>query len=115
MFTAPDRAGTLATLPRGQADYLVNSGSAVYADEPETDQDPWWTPRPDPLGGGGGSRARTGGIQLAKLALYQLSYAPGAGRLSRRVSRRFAAGRLCGPGGVRENPLLAPLPSGRPL
>jgi len=23
------------------------------------------------------------------------------------VSRRFAAGRLCGPGGVRENPLLA--------
>jgi hypothetical protein len=30
------------------------------------------------------------------------------------VSRRFAAGRLCGPGGVRENPLLAPLPSGHP-
>ena len=56
------------------------------------------TPNHKPRGGGG-SRARTGGIQLAKLALYQLSYAPGAGRLSRRVSRRFAAGRLCGPGG----------------
>ncbi len=26
---------------------------------------------------GGGSRSRTGDIQLAKLALYQLSYAPG--------------------------------------
>ena len=26
---------------------------------------------------GGGSRGRTGDIQLAKLALYQLSYAPG--------------------------------------
>ena len=29
---------------------------------------------------GGGSRGRTGGIQLAKLALYQLSYAPGGKR-----------------------------------
>ena len=48
-------------------------------------------PRP-PTGGGGGSRARTGGIQLAKLALYQLSYAPGAGRLSRRVFRRASVG-----------------------
>jgi hypothetical protein len=36
---------------------------------------------------GGGSRARTGDIQLAKLALYQLSYAPG-GRLSRRALKR---------------------------
>ena len=30
-------------------------------------------------GAGGGSRTRTGGIQLAKLALCQLSYAPGSG------------------------------------
>ena len=36
------------------------------------------TPNHKPRGGGG-SRARTGGIQLAKLALYQLSYAPGVG------------------------------------
>ena len=56
-------------------------------------------PRPPP-GGGGGSRARTGGIQLAKLALYQLSYAPGAGRLSRRVFRRCSVGpRLAARGG----------------
>ena len=49
---------------------------------------------------GGGSRGRTGGIQLAKLALYQLSYAPGAGRLSRRVFRRFSVGpRLAARGG----------------
>ena len=32
---------------------------------------------------GGGNRIRTGGIQLAKLALYQLSYAPSKGRASR--------------------------------
>ena len=38
-------------------------------------------------GDGGGSRVRTGDIQLAKLALYQLSYAPG-GRLSRRALKR---------------------------
>ena len=37
--------------------------------------------------GGGGSRGRTGDIQLAKLALCQLSYAPG-GRLSRRSLKR---------------------------
>ena len=36
-------------------------------------------PPPTPFGGGG-SRVRTGGIQLAKLALYQLSYAPGGAR-----------------------------------
>ena len=29
-----------------------------------------------PFQNGGGSRVRTGDIQLAKLALYQLSYAP---------------------------------------
>ena len=33
---------------------------------------------PRPRGAGGGSRTRTGDIQLAKLALYQLSYAPDA-------------------------------------
>ena len=36
--------------------------------------------RPQCFHSGGGSRGRTGDIQLAKLALYQLSYAPG-GRL----------------------------------
>ena len=70
-------------------------------------------PRP-PTGGGGGSRARTGGIQLAKLALYQLSYAPGAGRLSRRVFRRFSVGpRLAARGGCgRILSLICPCPGG---
>ena len=49
---------------------------------------PAGAPARHPVRGGGGSRARTGGIQLAKLALYQLSYAPGAGRLSRRALKR---------------------------
>ena len=35
---------------------------------------------PSYLQSGGGSRGRTGDIQLAKLALYQLSYAPGGKR-----------------------------------
>ena len=43
--------------------------------------------RPQCFHSGGGSRGRTGDIQLAKLALYQLSYAPG-GRLSRRALKR---------------------------
>lgn len=53
-------------------------------------------PPPTPFGGGG-SRVRTGGIQLAKLALYQLSYAPG-GRLSRRALKRPLLGRVQRPG-----------------
>ena len=50
---------------------------------------------------GGGSRVRTGGIQLAKLALYQLSYAPGAGRLSRRALKRPRGPPCGGPEGMR--------------
>ena len=49
--------------------------------------------RPLPPCSGGGSRIRTGDIQLAKLALYQLSYAPG-GRLSRRALKRFRGPRF---------------------
>ena len=55
---------------------------------------------------GGGSRARTGGIQLAKLALYQLSYAPG-GRLSRRALKRFRGPLRRGPEGMRKTSQLA--------
>ena len=50
---------------------------------------------------GGGSRIRTGDIQLAKLALCQLSYAPGTGRLSRRALKRFRGPHRRGPEGVR--------------
>ena len=41
---------------------------------------------------GGGSRTRTGDIRLAKPTLYQLSYAPGAGRGRRRPTASFVCG-----------------------
>ena len=56
---------------------------------------------------GGGSRVRTGDIQLAKLALYQLSHAPG-GRLSRRALKRLCSGRLSRSGRDAEDIQLAP-------
>ena len=43
---------------------------------------------------GGGSRTRTGDIRLAKPTLYQLSYAPGAGRGRRRPTASFVCGRV---------------------
>ena len=45
---------------------------------------------------GGGSRSRTGDIQLAKLALYQLSYAPGR-RAFLLLALNRAPRRLAGP------------------
>ena len=53
-----------------------------------------------PASVGGGNGIRTRDFQLAKLALYQLSYAPG-GRLSRRALKRLLD-RFHGPEGMRK-------------
>lgn len=41
--------GERVTLPTPQAEYLVAQGVASYADQPEPEGPPWWTPRTDPL------------------------------------------------------------------
>lgn len=41
--------GEIAVMPDSQADFLVKHGIAVPNGTDDSDDVPWWTPRPDPL------------------------------------------------------------------